>query len=89
MDRECSIAVSNGWMVAAHIARGAPLEVTLRDRLFDASPYLANQFLVMYDVAPDGRFLMLKRDPQPARTDVVIIRNWVQQVKARLAEGGR
>ena len=39
----------------------------------------------MYDVAPDGRFLMIKRDPQPARTDVVIIRNRGQEVRRRLA----
>ena len=38
----------------------------------------------MYDVAPDGRFLMLKRDEQAARTDIVIVRNWVQQAMARL-----
>jgi len=29
----------------------------------DASPYLASQFLGMYDVATDGRFLMLELDP--------------------------
>jgi hypothetical protein len=40
----------------------------------------------MYDVAPDGRFLMLKYEVQGTRTDVVVIRNWVQQVKARLSE---
>ena len=74
----------DGWMTAARVTHGATLAVTGRERLFDASPYLANQFLVMYDVAADGRFLMLKLDPQPARTDVILIRNWVQQVKARL-----
>jgi len=82
----------DGWMMAATITRGAggtSLQVTKRERLFDASPYLANQFLAMYDVAPDGRFLMLKLDAQAPRTDVVIIRNWAQQVKARLAAEGR
>jgi Tol biopolymer transport system component len=74
----------DGWMMAAHVTRGASITVAKRERLFDASPYLANQYLVMYDVDADGRFLMLKLDPQPARTDVVIIRNWVQQVRARL-----
>ena len=74
----------DGWMMASHVTRGASITVAKRERLFDASPYLANQYLVMYDVAADGRFLMLKLDPQPARTDVVIIRNWVQQVRARL-----
>jgi serine/threonine-protein kinase len=77
---------ADGWMMSAHIARGAKAEVTRRDRLFDANSYLANEFLQMYDVAPDGRFLMLKLDAQPERTDVIIIRNWVQQVKARLSE---
>jgi len=72
------------WMTAATLARGAELSVTGRTRLFDASPYLANQFLQMYDVAPDGRFLMFKLEAEAPRTDIVIIRNWVQQVKERL-----
>jgi hypothetical protein len=74
----------DGWMVGARLTHGPTLTVGARDRLFDATAYLANQFLVMYDVAADGRFLMLKLEPQPARTDVILIRNWVQQVKARL-----
>jgi eukaryotic-like serine/threonine-protein kinase len=77
----------DGWMMAARLTRGATVTVGARERLFDATPYLANQFLVMYDVAADDRFLMLKLDPQPARTDVIIVRNWVQQVRARLTGG--
>ena len=73
----------DGWMMAAHVARGPELRVTRRERLFDANPYNDNTFLRMYDVARDGRFLMMKYVAQGARTDVVIIRNWVQQVKAR------
>jgi Tol biopolymer transport system component len=75
----------DGWMMAAHVVRGATLLVTRRDRLFDASSYHTNQFLRMYDVGRDGRFLMLKYEDSGSRTDVVIIRNWVQQVKARMA----
>ena len=74
----------DGWMVAASVSRGASIEVTKRERLFDASAYVSNQFTVMYDVTPDGGFLMLKRDGQAARTDIIIVRNWVQQVMARL-----
>jgi Tol biopolymer transport system component len=74
----------DGWMMGARLTHGPTLTVGTRERLFDATPYLANQFLVMYDVAADGRFLMLKLEPQPARTDVILIRNWVQQVKERL-----
>jgi Tol biopolymer transport system component len=74
----------DGWMNAATIARASSLTVAKRDRLFDASAFHTNQFLPMYDVAPDGRFLMLKRDAETARTDLVVIRGWVQQVMKRL-----
>jgi eukaryotic-like serine/threonine-protein kinase len=77
----------DGWMTAVRLRTGNEIVPVGRERLFDASGFLANQFLTMYDVAPDGRFLMLQLDPRPERTDLVIIRNWVQQVKARL--GGR
>lgn len=69
---------------AAQLARDPLLRVTRRDRLFDATPYVSNQYLTMYDVARDGRFLMLRFDAVRPRTDVVIIRNWAQQSIARL-----
>jgi serine/threonine-protein kinase len=75
----------DGWMTAVRLGSGNEIVPVGRERLFDASGFLANQFLTMYDVAPDGRFLMLQLDPRPERTDLVIIRNWVQQVKARVA----
>jgi hypothetical protein len=78
----------DGWMMSATVTRGATLQVTKHERLFDASPYLANEFLSMYDVGPGDRFLMLKLDAQAPRTDVVIIRNWAQQVRV-LLEGKR
>ena len=74
----------DGWMNAATLTRGQTLGVAKRDRLFDASAYHTNQFLTMYDVAPDGRFLMLKRDAETERTDLVVIRGWVRQVMKRL-----
>jgi serine/threonine-protein kinase len=76
----------DGWMMAAHVSRGSTLQVSRRERLFDANGYHANQFLRMYDVSQDGRFLMLKYDEYGSRTDVVIIRNWVQQVKERMTQ---
>jgi serine/threonine-protein kinase len=74
----------DGWMMAAHVTRAPTPQVTRRERLFDANQYHDNTFLRMYDVARDGRFLMLKYESRGLRTDVVVIRNWVQQVKARL-----
>jgi len=77
----------SGWMTAVRLTRGTVIEPVSRERLFDANGYLSNQFLTMYDVAPDGRFLMLQLEPEPERTELVIIRNWVQQVQARLGVG--
>lgn len=76
----------DGWMMAAHVSRAPTLKATRHERLFDANAYHDNQFLRMYDVARDGRFLMMKYVAQGSRTDVVIIRNWVQQIKSRFAE---
>ena len=78
----------DGWMTAVRLRRGNEIVPVARERLFDASGFLANQYLTMYDVAPDGRFLMLELDARLERTELVIIRNWVQQVEARL-EGRR
>jgi hypothetical protein len=40
-----------------------------------------------YDVSPDGeRFVMIERDPLELRPfDLVVIPNWAEEMKARLA----
>jgi eukaryotic-like serine/threonine-protein kinase len=60
-------------------------------RLFDASSYFLGNvgwFLVMYDVAKDGRFLMIKpvgASPATTRQDsLVVVHNWTEELK-RLA----
>ncbi|HXV62365.1 MAG TPA: protein kinase [Vicinamibacteria bacterium] len=37
-----------------------------------------------YDVMPDGRFVMLKRDPDTASSEVRIVVNWVEELEARM-----
>jgi hypothetical protein len=36
-----------------------------------------------FDVAPDGRFLMIKQHPQPS-TELVLVQNWFDELKARV-----
>ena len=36
-----------------------------------------------YDVAPDGRFLMLKRESTGVAPHVVIVQNWTAELKMR------
>ena len=37
-----------------------------------------------YDVAPDGRFIMIKSVDEAAPTQVNIIFNWVEELKRRV-----
>jgi Tol biopolymer transport system component len=34
-----------------------------------------------YDVAPDGRFLMIREDQQPALASFVVVENWIEDLK--------
>jgi len=43
-----------------------------------------------YDVFPDGRFLMIQSQAVPgAREEIVVVVNWVEEVKRLLSGGGR
>jgi len=39
-----------------------------------------------YDVARDGRFLMLKHEPQPV-SQLVLVQNWFEELKAKMKSG--
>jgi serine/threonine-protein kinase len=79
----------DGWMMSARLVPGNPPTVGARTKLFDATPYHTNEFYTSFDVAPDGRFLLIKLDARPTRADLVIIRGWVSQALARVEEAGR
>ena len=40
-----------------------------------------------YDVAPDGRFVMLKSEEESPATQVNVIFNWVEELKRRVPTG--
>ena len=41
-----------------------------------------------YDLAPDGRFLMIKPSPAELRTNSVnVVANWIEEVKQRVRPG--
>jgi eukaryotic-like serine/threonine-protein kinase len=50
-------------------------------RLFEGS-YLRDTG--SYDIAPDGRFLMIKYEPQ-ALTELVVVQNWFEELKQRVS----
>ena len=85
--RETALAVPQGSkMMAATVESGAELSVGTPVTLFEGhyGRYWASR---AYDVAPDGRFLMVKtpEDMAPRRLNVVL--NWFEELK-RLAPSG-
>ena len=43
-----------------------------------------------YDVFPDGRFLMIQSQALPgSREEIVVVVNWIEEVKKQLAAGGK
>ncbi len=54
--------------------------------LFEGSYYISASS--SYDVAPDGRFLIIKPDPEESGpAHVKVITNWFEEVKRRVPGG--
>ena len=77
-------------MMAVRVSSGSTWSAARAEKLFDASHYFVggtpNPFF-NYDVAKDGRFLMMKPvagpatdKPAPSAT-IVVVQNWLEEVK--------
>ena len=80
--RDLYFRALDGRLVAVGVAGGAPLEITDRRPLFDASPYLTAAYYTAYDVAVDGRFLFIKPPPDPG---IQVVVGWSAEFASRLA----
>jgi serine/threonine protein kinase len=71
------------YMVAAPIASGETLAVGEPKRLFDATAY--NLVNVFFDVAPDGRFLMIRSVGMSSvrPTELVFVENFFQELTSK------
>jgi hypothetical protein len=67
-------------MVAATIETEPKLRVTDRKELFDWK-YLSCWFCQTYDVAPDGRFLMIKNPVESPHQRINVVLNWFDELK--------
>jgi Tol biopolymer transport system component/tRNA A-37 threonylcarbamoyl transferase component Bud32 len=75
----------DGTMWSVGVVRAVPFRTTTRRRLFDASVYKLDLHQ-QYDVAPDGRFLMVRdRDVrQGAERELVWVENWPEELRAKM-----
>jgi eukaryotic-like serine/threonine-protein kinase len=66
------------WMMAADVTSSSDFRTAKPRQLF-REPTLVYGF----DVAPDGRFLMIKGHPEPS-IELVLVQNWFGELKARV-----
>jgi Tol biopolymer transport system component len=57
-----------------------PFQVVNRRRLFDAGSYMRD-----FDVAPDGRSLLMVREQLAAISEPIVVLNWPREIEARFA----
>jgi tRNA A-37 threonylcarbamoyl transferase component Bud32/WD40 repeat protein len=73
---------SGGQMMAVTVAVGAGLDVSDPRSLFSLAGYRSARNRQQYDLAPDGRFLMI-RDPRPGEAaPVVWAPGWLAELRA-------
>ena len=55
-------------------------------RMLFEGRYGATALIRGYDVAPDGRFLMVQQKDRPATrvADMVIVQNWIEELKQKV-----
>ena len=70
-------------IIAATVSRSGNPEVVARDTIVE-DDFLSNHFHPMYDVAPDGKRLLLLEGDESQRQLTVIL-NWTRWLEARLA----
>jgi serine/threonine-protein kinase len=71
--------------LSARVVPDAPFRVDPPQVLFERGPYGSPIGGRVYDVAPDGRFVMIENEPNDNTTpaSIVVIRNWQETLTAR------
>jgi len=67
-------------MIAGTVETEPEFRIIRYEVLFEA-PYLCRVNRIDYDVAPDGRFLMIQDSQEPAPVSVNVVLNWFEQLK--------
>lgn len=76
--------MGQGAMVAAQVEAGPPFSVGASRLLFATQGYSIAELHPSYDVAPDDRrFLMLRRVSGDNETKLILIQNFLEELKAR------
>ena len=71
-------------LFAVPVTTGSSFEAGNPEQLFEGRFEVAPGGNQNYDVAPDGRFLMLRNERGAASTQLNIILHWFEELKARV-----
>ena len=87
--------ISDGAMMAARVQTTPALTIETPIRLFDnrqyqprVPPRAGEAAGRRFDVAPDGRFLMIKESAQTEGAGIMLVQNWATELR-RLAPGAK
>ena len=67
------------------VGRDQPFAVTRREVLFPAGNFYDDLYHPRYDLSPDDRrFVMIKRGGDLEGTELIMIENWIEELKAKV-----
>ena len=82
--RELFYLSSQNEMTSVEVAPGAAFSFSPPRRLFSTAPYTPINPVPSFDVTPDGkRFLLLRETTPTDRNELIVVQNWVEEMKER------
>ena len=82
--RELFYRSTQNEMMSVQVAPGASFTISPPRRLFSTAPYSPVPAVPAFDVSPDDkRFLMLRETTPTDRNELIVVQNWVEEMKAR------
>jgi serine/threonine-protein kinase len=92
--RELFYLRDDGTMMAVPVVASPTLHLGESKELFRLPERLSRlgaQFYSIWDVGPDGRFVMLRStdSAEEATAPLVVVENWLEEVRSKLAEAGQ
>jgi eukaryotic-like serine/threonine-protein kinase len=82
--RELFYFSAQNEMMSVAVAPGAAFSISPPRQLFSAAQYTPIAPVPAFDVSPDGRRFLLLRETTPTeRNELIVVQNWVQEMKER------
>jgi serine/threonine-protein kinase len=82
--RELFYLSAQNEMTSVTVAPGEAFSISPPQRLFSAGAYTAIGPVPGFDLSPDGkRFLLLRETTPTERNELIVVQNWVEEMKAR------